>query len=342
MRKEERWFLENGIREAFLHFKMQCNFTAPHCSDQRNLDENEVGGDGRVRRIFKRGAGLEQQCADHGHQKQRDRRAARSAGPSIYQQRKVNMRQKHFQISVLVSCMFASSAMVHAADEKAAHWGYAGNSGPSHWSELGAHFASCKLGKQQSPVDIRPGEKPRLAPIAFRYAPTAGEIVNNGHSVQVNLNEAGTIGLPSGDYKLMQFHFHTPSEEAINGKRYPLVAHFVHQNEEGGLAVIAVLFKVGKENASLKQVFDALPATEGDKRALAAPINLTSALPQQRGYYAYMGSLTTPPCSEGVHWQVLRQPSEISKQQLTAFQKLYPMNARPVQPLNGRVIDVGN
>lgn len=252
------------------------------------------------------------------------------------------MRYKLSGMAVLIGCLFASSAMVRAADDKATHWGYADKTGPTHWSELGAEFTSCKVGKQQSPVDIRPGKKPRLAPIAFHYASTTGEIVNNGHSVQVNLNEAGTIGLSSGDYKLLQFHFHTPSEETINGKSYPLVAHLVHQNKEGGLAVVAVLFKLGKENATLKQVFDALPAVEGEKHALAGPIDMTAALPKQHGYYAYIGSLTTPPCSEGVHWQVLRQPSEISSQQLAAFRKLYPMNARPVQPLNGRVIEAGN
>lgn len=252
------------------------------------------------------------------------------------------MRHKHPGMAVLIGCLLASSATVYAADEKAAHWGYAGKTGPSHWSELGAAFASCKMGKQQSPVDIRPGKEARLAPIAFQYVPAIGEIVNTGHSVQVNLNDAGTIGLPSGDCKLVQFHFHTPSEETINGKTYPLVVHLVHQNQDGKLAVIAILFKLGKENATLKQVFDALPAEEGEKHALSGPIDLTAALPKQRGYYAYIGSLTTPPCTEGVHWTVLRQPNEISSQQLASFRNLYSMNARPVQPLNGRAIEIGN
>lgn len=252
------------------------------------------------------------------------------------------MRYKHSGMAVLIGCLLASSAKVYAADGKAPDWGYAGKTGPSHWSELGAAFTSCKTGKQQSPVDIRPGNEARLAPIAFQYVPAIGEIVNTGHSVQVNLNDAGTIGLPSGDYKLVQFHFHTPSEEKINGKTYPLVVHLVHQKKDGVLAVIAILFKLGKENATLKQVFDALPAVEGEKYALSDPIDLTAALPNQRGYYAYIGSLTTPPCTEGVHWTVLRQPSEISSQQLASFRKLYSMNARPVQPLNGRAIEAGN
>lgn len=244
-------------------------------------------------------------------------------------------------MAVLVACILASSGMAQAG-EKAAHWGYAGKTGPGHWAELESDFSSCKLGKQQSPIDIHPGKTRNLAPIAFHYVPTAGEIVNNGHTVQVNLDEAGTVGLASGDYKLVQFHFHTPSEETVNGKHYPLVAHLVHKNKEGELAVVAVLFKQGKENNALKHVFDALPAAEGEKHAVEGNLDLAAALPGKHAYYSYMGSLTTPPCSEGVHWQVLKQPSEISGRQLAAFKKLYAMNARPLQPLNGRVIDAGN
>jgi carbonic anhydrase len=159
--------------------------------------------------------------------------------------------------------------------------------------------------------------------------------------VQVNLEQGGTVHLESGDYKLVQFHFHTPSEEKVNGKRYPLVAHLVHKNDAGELAVVAVLFKEGHPNAALKEVFGELPAAAGEKHALGAPIDVASALPAHHAYYAYTGSLTTPPCSEGVRWQVLKEPVEVSKQQLAAFHKLYTMNARPVQPLNGRVVKVG-
>lgn len=151
------------------------------------------------------------------------------------------------------------------------------------------------------------------------------------------------MGLASGDYKLIQFHFHTPSEETINGKHYPLVAQLVHKNAAGELAVVALLFKRGKENTALKQVFEGLPASEGETHPLERNIDLAAALPASHAYYAsYMGSLTTPPCSGNVHWQVLKQPSEISSQQLAAFRKLYSMNARPLQPLNGRVIEAGN
>jgi carbonic anhydrase len=244
-------------------------------------------------------------------------------------------------LALLVTAFGHTGASAQSAGHAAPHWEYAGKAGPSHWSELASEFSSCKLGKTQSPIDIHARKAAPLAPIDFHYTGSAGEIVNNGHTVQVNLDGGGSIHLPSGDYKLLQFHFHTPSEESINGKRYPLVAHLVHKNEQGELAVVAVLFKQGKENAALKQVFAELPAAAGDRHALAANIDLSATLPARHAYYGFMGSLTTPPCSEGVHWQVLKQPSEISRTQLAAFRKLYAMNARPAQPLNGRVIEVG-
>jgi len=237
--------------------------------------------------------------------------------------------------------LLAGAASVQASDN-APHWSYTGKTGASHWGELEHDFTSCKLGKEQSPIDIRGAKSGQLAPIGFGYTPGAAEIVNNGHTVQVNLAAGGSIKLATGDYKLLQFHFHTPSEEKVNGKRYPLVAHLVHKNDAGELAVVAVLFKQGKENAALKQVFAELPAHAGEKHALEGGFNVDAVLPAQRGYYAFLGSLTTPPCSEGVRWQVLKTESEISKGQLAAFRKLYAMNARPVQPLNGRAIAVSN
>jgi carbonic anhydrase len=249
--------------------------------------------------------------------------------------------RKHLGLALLTFVAGLHSASAQTAVHTAPHWEYAGKSGPSHWSELASDFSSCKVGKNQSPIDIHASKAAPLNPIDFHYTSSAGEIVNNGHTVQVNLEGAGSIHLPSGDYKLVQFHFHTPSEESFNGKHYPLVAHLVHKSESGELAVVAVLFKQGKENAALKQVFAGLPAAAGDKHALAADLDVTAALPAKHAYYAYMGSLTTPPCSEGVHWQVMKQASEVSREQLSAFRKLYAMNARPGQALNGRSIDFG-
>ncbi len=251
------------------------------------------------------------------------------------------MKMKMVMLAATVAAAMGSAmTAAHAADTAPAHWAYKGKAGTSHWSELEPDFAACKAGKAQSPIDIHGAKEGAPAPIGFEYTAGAADIVNNGHTVQVNLADGGAVHLASGDYKLVQFHFHTPSEEAVNGKHYPLVAHLVHRNDAGELAVVAVLFKQGKENAALKSVFAGLPAHAGDKHAVDGDVNVGALLPAQHSYYAYMGSLTTPPCSEGVHWQVMKEPVELSKGQLAAFRKLYPMNARPVQPLNGRVVEV--
>jgi carbonic anhydrase len=226
------------------------------------------------------------------------------------------------------------------------HWAYSGHADAAHWAELDEGFKTCKLGKAQSPIDIvtKKAEKSADArPIAFAYTAGAAEIVNNGHTVQVNLPAGGAVSLAGTEYKLLQFHFHTPSEEKIDGKNYPLVAHLVHRDAQGQLAVVGVLFKLGRENAALKPVFAQLPAREGEARTLDAGFDATQLLPKTHGYYAFSGSLTTPPCSEEVRWQVLKTPVELSSAQLASFRKLYPMNARPVQPLNGRkVLDIAS
>ncbi len=219
-----------------------------------------------------------------------------------------------------------------------AHWSYAGQTGAEKWGDMEQDFATCKLGKKQSPIDIRGASKSALPAIAFNYARTPAEVVNNGHTIQVNLSAGGDVKVASGGYKLLQFHFHTPSEEQVNGKPYPLVAHLVHKSDTGKLAVVAVLFKEGKKNPVLDKVFAAMPSKADAKAELAGGVNVADLLPAKRAYWSFEGSLTTPPCSEEVQWQVLKDPVEISKEQLAAFKKLYPMNARPVQPLNGRKV----
>jgi carbonic anhydrase len=246
------------------------------------------------------------------------------------------------KLPVFTVCTALLAPAAWAGNE--AHWSYNGPTGASHWAALDQGYQTCALGKHQSPIDIRTGAvRPAdLKPIAFGYAAASGTVVNNGHTVQVNLPTAGQIELDGVAYKLLQFHFHTPSEEKINGKAYPLVAHLVHQSAEGKLAVVAVLFKSGRENAALKPVFASLPAKAGESRELAAPLDVAALLPAQQSYWAFTGSLTTPPCSEEVRWQVLKTPVEVSPAQLAAFRQLYPMNARPVQPLNGRTVQASH
>lgn len=248
------------------------------------------------------------------------------------------MKTHHLLLAVSLAMVGGTAA---AADQHqhGPHWEYGGKGGPAHWGSMDKGFETCKLGKEQSPIDIssKSTEKTNLPAIKTSYKSSAGELVNNGHTIQVNVADGGSAAVPSGEYKLLQFHFHTPSEEKIDGKNFPLVAHLVHRNEAGNLAVIGVLFKEGKENAALKDIFAALPAKEG-KEPLKANFDASSLLPAAMGYYAFKGSLTTPPCSEGVAWQVLKTPVEMSKAQIKAFQKVFKMNARPVQPLNGRKV----
>lgn len=244
------------------------------------------------------------------------------------------MRLKQVGMALLMSMAFGAQA-----SDNAPHWEYEGKHGPAKWGDLEPGFSTCKLGKQQSPIDIRNASKTNLAALEFGYRSSTAEVVNNGHTVQVNLEDAGTLALDGTPYKLVQFHFHTPSEEKIKGKAYPMVAHLVHKNSDGKLAVVAIILKQGKTNMALKPVFDSMPKSSGEKHALDVKFDPSDLLPADRGYYKFMGSLTTPPCSEEVRWQVLKKPVEVSKAQIAAFRNLYKHNARPVQPLNGRKIE---
>ena len=237
---------------------------------------------------------------------------------------------------VALSALFATGAL--AAEQQPPHWNYQGQEGPEHWAQLDPGYETCAIGHAQSPIDIRSAKHATLPKITFHYDTSPAEVVNNGHTVQVNLANAGGIEIEGKPYHLVQFHFHTPSEEHIAGKAFPMVAHFVHQAADGQLAVVAVLFKEGQTNQALAKVFDAMPDKPGEKTALAGTFAPQTILPAQQGYYAFAGSLTTPPCSEHVQWRVLKHPVELSHAQLAHFQHLYAMNARPVQPLYGREV----
>jgi carbonic anhydrase len=239
----------------------------------------------------------------------------------------------------LGACLVFMAAMVaHAADHEV-HWKYGGDHGPKAWGGLEPEFSACGLGKEQSPIDIRDAKVQALPALDLHYKASGAEVVNNGHTVQVNLADGGVLNLDGVAYRLVQFHFHTPSEEKVDGKAYAMVVHMVHTSADGKVAVVAVLLKEGRTNAALAPVLGKLPQAEGAKAPLAADFNAGDILPADHGYYKFIGSLTTPPCTEGVRWQVLKEPIEASKAQIAAFRKLYPMNARPVQPVNGRKIE---
>jgi carbonic anhydrase len=241
----------------------------------------------------------------------------------------------------LISFAIVSCCLAFGQDTKsAAHqWSYGGDEGPAHWGDLEPEYADCKLGQHQSPIDIRGAKSERLPTIQVDYKPSPLKIINNGHTIQINYEPGSFITVSGARYQLRQFHFHHPSEEKINGKQYDMVIHFVHADDKGRLAVIAVLVNQGTANPAIQKLWENMPKTDGKEKAVAGvEINAASLLPESRGYYTFDGSLTTPPCSEGVTWFVLKTPFEISADQVESFARLYPNNARPTQARNDRLI----
>ena len=225
------------------------------------------------------------------------------------------------------------------AQEAKPHWSYEGATDPSHWGSLGSAYAACSAGHMQSPIDITGAKKSDLPPLKINYSSAPLNIIDNGHTVQINYPEGSTLTVGDKKYTLKQFHFHHPAEEEIGGKKYDLVAHLVHADAEGHLAVIAVLFKKGVAMPVLDTLWKNVPS-EKEKAvdASSVSVNAKDLLPADLGYYTFAGSLTAPPCSEGVTWYVLKSHETLSGEELAAFAKLYPHNARPIQPTNGREI----
>ena len=224
----------------------------------------------------------------------------------------------------------------------ASPWAYEGAHGPGEWARLAPENATCASGQRQSPIDITGGIKVDLDAVQFDYKPSGFRVVDNGHTVQVNVAPGNTIEVLGRHYELVQFHFHRPSEERIDGKPFDMVVHLLHKSADGRLAMIAVLLERGSAQPVVQAVWNNLPLEKGDEVAAKAPIDVSALLPNDRRYYTYMGSLTTPPCSEGVLWMVMKAPVQISPEQLAIFTRLYPMNARPIQAQRGRLIKESN
>lgn len=219
-----------------------------------------------------------------------------------------------------------------------AHWSYDGEGGPANWARLREDYATCATGKRQSPIDIRESIKVNLEGIRFDYKPTHFRIIDTGHTVQVNVGEGLGLMVMGKRYELLQFHFHKPSEERINGRAYDMVVHLVHRNDEGQVAMVAVLLEKGSEHPLIQTLWNNMPLEQNMDVAPEEAIDLAKLLPENRAYWTYMGSLTTPPCSEGVLWMVLKQPVQVSPEQVSIFARLYRNNARPVQPANDRLV----
>lgn len=218
------------------------------------------------------------------------------------------------------------------------HWSYEGERGPTSWARLRGDYATCGTGKRQSPIDIREGIKVNLEGIKFDYRPTQFRIIDNGHTVQVNVGEGLGLTVMGKRHELLQFHFHRPSEERVNGRAYDMVVHLVHKNAEGRLAVVAVLLEKGSEHPLIQTLWNNLPLEQDMEVAPEEAIDPNKLLPDDRTYWTYMGSLTTPPCTEGVVWMVLKQPVQVALEQVAIFSRVYRNNARPLQPANGRLI----
>jgi carbonic anhydrase len=241
------------------------------------------------------------------------------------------MKRVLFAVAMLLLSNSAFSA-------EGTHWGYSGEAGPDNWAKLSPEYSAC-AGKNQSPINLTGFIEAKLKPIAFDYKGGSAEILNNGHTVQIGALPGSSILVDGIQFVLKQFHFHAPSENLINGKSFPMEAHLVHADKDGNLAVVAVMLTEGKANKTLEKAWAQMPKNEGDTLSLSPDISPLGILPRNREYYRFSGSLTTPPCSEGVRWLVMKHPISASKKQIDEFAHvMHHPNNRPLQAVNGRPV----
>jgi carbonic anhydrase len=239
----------------------------------------------------------------------------------------------------LVFIPYFTAAQQPQQPQQPPHWAYKGAEGPKDWGKLDSAYAPCSTGGLQSPIDIKDAKPSDLPALQFDYHAVPLNIIDNGHTVLVNYAPGSALTVGGKTYALKQFHFHHPSEEHVNGHRYDLVAHLVHSDADGHVAVVAVFLKAGAENPFLDPLWKNIPK-EKEKAVdvSGVTVNVKDLLPAAHGYYTYSGSLTTPPCSEGVTWFVLKNPVTLSSEQIAVFARIYPKNARPIQPTHAREI----
>ncbi|APJ03243.1 carbonic anhydrase [Silvanigrella aquatica] len=248
-----------------------------------------------------------------------------------------------FAVTSFFAFLCMNSAASAEAAHEAAHWSYFGENGPANWAKLDKANIVCSSGKKQSPIDLiekNVNHNKSLPKIDFSYLEVPLKVLNNGHTIQVNYPKGSMVMVGDTKAELLQFHFHTPSEHAFDGKRTAMEVHFVNKKEDGSLLVVGVLMKKGKENKSLAGLFNNFPKKEGPESVVSGEkINPMNFLPKDDEYYTYQGSLTTPGCAEIVSWYVMKDKIEVSSDQIKKFKKLFPMDARPLQALNGRVVE---
>jgi len=231
---------------------------------------------------------------------------------------------------------------IEANGSPTADWSYEGNTGPEYWSKIHSDYSICAKGKEQSPINIDPSllkESNTSVNMTIQYEPTTFTLKNTRNTIQASpITRRNMLSLNGKEYALEQFHFHTPSEHQFNSKSFPMELHLVHKDPYGKLAVLGIMIHEGNENEKLAPAWNVLPKKESEKAIVKEPIDLNALLPQNKTTFHYNGSLTTPPCTEGVKWVVLEQPIYMSTNQIQAFKDIFPDNHRPVQPINEREI----
>jgi len=244
------------------------------------------------------------------------------------------------RIAIVVLGLSLCGIVPAVAQQSGANWSYEGKAGPLNWGRLDPAYKACSEGKEQSPIDIRGAHLDKsLKPIEFHYLAGGMTLVNTGHTVQVTPPAGSYILVDGVRYDLVQFHFHHPGEEAVNGKLPDMTLHLVHKSADGKIVVVAVRLNEGDPNAVLAGLWPHLPKTVGATDKMTEEMSPAGLLPTDRGYWTYEGSLTAPPCTEGVRWFIFRQEVELSRDQLRAFGALYKVNSRLLQSTHGRKIE---
>ncbi len=239
---------------------------------------------------------------------------------------------------LLPRALAEEAAHAGAAGLASPHWAYEGDPGAANWGNITPAFKVCQLGLEQSPIDLVDAVPAAPGNLDIAWQPMKLRIVNNGHTIQVNAAPGSSCVIGGTSYELQQFHFHHPSEHLLSGRPFDLECHFVHRSATGDLAVIGVFVRPGDANRGLDPIWQAMPRQEGPERDAGSVIDPGMLLPAERGFYRYMGSLTTPPCTQGIVWTLLQQPIEASPEQIRQFAALYADNARPVQGHNRRFL----
>ena len=240
-----------------------------------------------------------------------------------------------------MSSMSIASAAVLPSMVIALPWAYDGPSGPAFWARVKPEFAVCGNGKRQSPIDIQESIQVNLEPLVFDYRPSTLKVVDDGRGIVAQVGSGNKLQLRGRSYELQALRFHTPAEEQIRGKVYDMSAEFLHKDPEGQWLAVSVMFEKGAPHAGVQAVLDNLPLERGEDITASQMVDWSQQMPSDKGYYIYMGSLTTPPCAEGVVRVVMKTPVSLSPDQYAIFSRLYPMSARPIQPTAGRMVKGG-